>query len=172
MKNTLRAAGVLALGLSLHAAYGADASRALTPTDLNSLARVSDPQVSPNGRYVVYVQRDADLDANRGRTDLWLLDLDTAAAKPRRITQHSANDTHPRWSADGSSVYFLSSRAGSTQVWRLPLAGGEAVQITDYPLEVNTFKLSPDGSRIALSMDMLPECADMKCTSDHLEEAG
>jgi dipeptidyl aminopeptidase/acylaminoacyl peptidase len=172
MKNTMRAAGVLALGLALHAAQAADADRALTPTDLNSLARVSDPQVSPDGRYVVYAQRDADLDANRGRTDLWMLDLDSAGAKPRRLTQHSANDTHPRWSADGSSVYFLSSRAGSTQVWRLPLAGGEAVQITDYPLEVSTFRFSPDGSRIALAMDMLPDCADMKCTSDKLEAAG
>jgi len=172
MKNTMRAAGVLALGLAMHAAQGAEAGRALTPTDLNRLARVSDPQVSPDGRFIVYAQRDADLDANRGRNDLWLVDLDSTKGQPRRLTQHSANDTHPRWSVDGSSVYFLSSRAGSTQVWRLPLTGGEAVQITDYPLEVNSFKFSPDGSHIALAMDMLPECADMKCTSDHLEEAG
>src|SRR4051812_3055825 len=145
MKNTMRAAGALALGLALHVAQGAEAGRALTPTDLNQLARVSDPQVSPDGRYVVYAQRDADLEANRGRTDLWLLDLGESGAQPRRLTQHSANDTHPRWSIDGSSVYFLSSRAGTTQVWRLPLGGGEAVQITDYPLEVNSFKFSPDG---------------------------
>jgi len=172
MKYTMRAAGALALAFALHSAHGADASRALTPTDLNQLARVSDPQVSPDGRFVVYVQRDADLDANRGRNDLWLVDLDSPKGKPRRLTQHSANDTHPRWSVDGSSVYFLSSRAGSTQVWRLPLAGGEAVQITDYPLDVNSFKFSPDGSHIALAMEMLPDCADMKCTSERLEEAG
>ena len=67
----------------------AEVSRAFTPTDLNSLARVSDPQVSPNGRYVVYVQRDTDLEANRGRTDLWLLDLEATTPKPRRLTQHS-----------------------------------------------------------------------------------
>src|SRR5690242_933375 len=114
MKNTLRAAGALALGFALQA-HGADAARALTPSDLNQLARVSDPQVSPDGRYVVYAQRDADLEANRGRTDLWLIDLDESAAKPRRLTQHSANDTNPRWAVDGGSVYFLSSRAGSTQ---------------------------------------------------------
>jgi Tol biopolymer transport system component len=65
---------------------------------------VSDPQVSPDGRFVVYAQRDTDLEANRGRTDLWLVDLAAPAAKPRRLTQHSANDTHPRWSSDGSSV--------------------------------------------------------------------
>jgi dipeptidyl aminopeptidase/acylaminoacyl peptidase len=173
MKNTMRAAGLLVLGCALQGtALGADPARALTPTDLNRLARVGDPQVSPDGRYVVYEQRDADLEANHGRTDLWLLDLASPDAKPRRMTQHSANDSHPRWSADGSSVYFLSARAGNMQVWRLPLAGGEAVQITDYPLEVNTFEFSPDGSHIALAMDMLPDCADMQCTRERLEKAG
>ncbi|HTU66258.1 MAG TPA: S9 family peptidase [Steroidobacteraceae bacterium] len=169
----LRAAGIAVAGVLVLAvpAHAAESSRALTPTDLNQLARASDPQVSPDGRYVVYALRETDLDANRGRTDLWLVDLD-GAAKPRRLTQHSSNDTHPRWSADGTSIYFLSSRAGSMQVWRLPLTGGEAVQITDYPLEVGTFKFSPDGSRIALAMEMLPDCADMKCTADRLEAQG
>ena len=128
--------------------------RALTPTDLNMLARISDPQVSPDGRYVVYVQRETDLEANRGRSDLWLLDLEGHAARPRRLTQHSANDTHPRWSVDGTSIYFLSTRTGSQQIWRLPLTGGEAVQITDYPLDVTTFRFSRGGGRVALSMEV------------------
>jgi dipeptidyl aminopeptidase/acylaminoacyl peptidase len=148
----------------------ADATRAFTPTDLNSLARVSDPQVSPDGRTVVYVQRDADLDANRGRTDLWLVEL-REGAKPRRLTQYAANDTHPRWSVDGTSIYFLSTRAGASQIWRLPLAGGEAMQITDYPLDVATFEFSPGGDRIALAMDVFPDCADLDCTRGKLDAA-
>jgi Tol biopolymer transport system component len=135
---------------SVQAAAADAPAHALTPADLNQLARVSDPQVSPDGRYVVYVQRETDLEANRGRTDLWLLDLTHSKLKPRRLTQHSSNDTHPRWQVDGSSVYFLSSRTGRQQIWRLPLAGGEAVQITDYPLDVATFRFSPGGERIAL----------------------
>jgi dipeptidyl aminopeptidase/acylaminoacyl peptidase len=153
-------------------ALGADApSRALTPTDLNRLVRISDPQVSPDGRYVVYVQRETDLDANRGRTDLWLLDLKNEKLKPRRLTQHSSNDVHPRWQVDGTSVYFLSSRTGSQQIWRLPLSGGEAVQITDLPLDVSTFRFSPDGESIALSMEVFPDCADLKCSRDRIDEA-
>src|SRR6186713_1792701 len=145
--------------------WGADApSRALTPTDLNMLARVSDPQVSPDGRYVVYVQRETDLEANRGRTDLWLLDLETANARPRRLTQHSANDTHPRWALERASIYFLSTRTGSQQIWRLPLTGGEAVQITDYPLDVTSFGFSRSGGRLAISMDVFRDCPDFKCT--------
>ncbi len=144
-------------------------SRVFTPADLNMLARVSDPQVSPDGRYVVYVQRETDFDANRGRTDLWLIDLTSPKLKPRRLTQHASNDAHPRWQVDGGSVYFLSSRTGSQQIWRLPLSGGEAVQITDYPLDVSSFRFSYGGGRIALSMEVYPDCVDPKCTRDRLD---
>ena len=170
MKRTMICIAALLVSALSASAGAAEDSRAFTPTDLNLLARVSDPQVSPDGRLVVYAQRETDLDANRGRIDLWLVDLDRPDAKPRRLTQHAANDTHPRWSVDGANIYFLSSRAGSQQLWRLPLAGGEAVQITDYPLEVKTFRFSDDGSRVALAMDVIPGCVDMKCSRDKLDE--
>ena len=170
MKSWLLGALALAGAIGVHDARGGDPpAGALTATDLNMLARVSDPQVSPNGKLVVFVQRETDLDANRGRSDLWLLDLTARDANPRRLTQHSANDTHPRWSMDGTSIYFLSSRAGSMQVWRLPLSGGEAVQITDYPLDVGGFKLSSGGGRIALGIDVFQDCADLKCTRERLD---
>ncbi|HET9472591.1 MAG TPA: hypothetical protein VFO82_01785, partial [Steroidobacteraceae bacterium] len=151
------------------AAGAADASRIFTPTDLNGLARISDPQVSPNGRYVVYVQRETDFEANRGRNDLWLVDLESENPKARRLTQHAASDTHARWAPDSASIYFLSARAGSTQIWRLPMLGGEAVQITDYPLDVNTFKFADSGSHIALAMDVVKDCDNLKCTRERLE---
>ncbi|HEX6398616.1 MAG TPA: hypothetical protein VFZ95_14425, partial [Steroidobacteraceae bacterium] len=154
----------LACAVGLNAAGAAEGARTFTANDLNSLVRITDPQVSPNGRYVVYVQRETDFEANRGRNDLWLVDLEVDAAKPRRLTQNSANDTHPRWSVDGTNIYFLSSRTGSTQIWRLPMSGGEALQITDYPLDVGSFKFSSGGGRLALGMDVFPDCADIKCT--------
>src|SRR5688572_4043299 len=169
MKIWLRAAAALVMLFVHGIGFAAGGSGVFTPTDLNSLARVSDPQVSPNGRYTVFTQRETDFEANRGRTDLWLVDLDAATAKPRRITQHSANDSHPRWSVDGASIFFLSTRTGSSQIWRLPLAGGEALQITDYPLDVGSFRFSPDGTRIALSMSVFRNCAELKCTRERLE---
>ena len=171
MKSWLTIAALTGV-MGLHGVAQAQASRALTPVDLNMMARVSDPQVSPDGRYVVYVQRDTDTEANRGRNDLWLIDLDAATARPRRLTQNPGNDTQPRWSADGASIYFLSSRDGSMQVWRLPMAGGEAVQITDYPLEVGSFGFSPTGDRIALSMEVFGDCVDLKCSRTRLDAAG
>jgi dipeptidyl aminopeptidase/acylaminoacyl peptidase len=168
MKSWLYIATALVLTAEV-ANAAQDSAPVLTPTDLNMLARVSDPQVSPDGRYVVYVQRETDLDANRGRTDLWLLDLKNEKLKPRRLTQHSSNDTHPRWQVEGSSVYFLSSRTGSQQIWRLPLSGGEAVQITDYPLDVSTFRFSHDGASIALAMEVYPDCAELKCSRERVD---
>ncbi len=169
MKNWLSLV-TCALGFALPV-LGAEASRTLTAADLNSLSRVADPQVSPDGRYVVYVQRETDLEANRGRNDLWLLDLDADNPRPRKLTQHSASDTHPRWSPDGASIYFLSSRTGDTQVWRLPFNGGEAVQITDYPLDVSTFALAREGEHIAIAMEVFQDCADLKCTRERLDAA-
>ena len=175
MKSRLRLIVILsgfACVSGIHGAAAADAARAFTPTDLNALSRVSDPQVSPNGRYVVYVQRETDFDANRGRNDLWLVDMDAPTPKARRLTQHSANDSNPRWAPDGQSIYFLSTRAGSMQIWRLSMLGGEAVQITDYPLDVGTFRFSPQGDRLAVTLEVYSDCADLKCTRDRLDSAG
>jgi dipeptidyl aminopeptidase/acylaminoacyl peptidase len=166
MKSWLRIAAALMCGICVQAS---GAAGALTATDLNMLARVSDPQVSPDGRHVVYVQRETDLPANRGRSDLWLVDLGGRSPKARRLTQHSSNDTHPRWSVDGTSIYFLSSRTGSQQIWRLPMSGGEGVQITDYPLDVSSFRFSSGGGRIALSMEVFRDCDDLKCSRERFE---
>jgi dipeptidyl aminopeptidase/acylaminoacyl peptidase len=147
-------------------AAAADDPRVFTPKDLNALARVSDPQVSPDGHRAVYAQRETDFDANRGRSDLWLLNLDDGA-KPRRLTQHSSNDTHPRWSVDGTNIYFLSARGGTTQIWRLPLSGGEPLQITDFPLDIGSFEFSSGGGRIASTRPpspSLPGAASIRCS--------
>jgi dipeptidyl aminopeptidase/acylaminoacyl peptidase len=159
--------GLLA-ALAATALAAQPAARPFTPDDLVRLKRVSDPQVSPDGRYVAYVMAETDIPEDRRRTDLWLLDLTARDAAPRRLTQHPANDMSPRWSADGKVIYFLSTRSGSSQVWRLPLGGGESTQVTDYPRDVGSLKVSPDGSRIAISMEVLPDC-DPACTKERMD---
>ncbi len=140
-----------------------------TAEDLNVLKRVGDPQVSPDGRRVVYVQRDTDLDANKGRTSLWLLDLTRPGGAPLRLTDGKANDSSPRWASDSRTLYFLSERGGSSQVWRLSLASGEARRVSDYPLDVGSLKVSPRGDVLALSMAVIPECPDLACTRSRLD---
>ncbi len=132
------------------------------------LKRISDPQLSPDGRQVAFVQRETDLDANKGRTSLWLLDLTPGSAQARRLTDVKANDSSPRWSPDGRTLYFLSTRSGSSQVWRLAPTGGDAQRVSGYPLDVGALKVSPRGDRLALSMDVFPDCATLECTRERL----
>ncbi|MEM7356964.1 MAG: S9 family peptidase [Acidobacteriota bacterium] len=136
--------------------------------DLVGMARLSSPQVSPDGRSLVYVLRTTDLEANRGRTDLWMVGVDGSA--PRRLTSNPAGDSSPRFAPDGKSLYFLSSRSGSSQVWRLRLDGGEAEPITELPLDVGNFVLSPDGRQLAVTLEVFVDCKDLDCTVQRLEE--
>lgn len=147
--------------------------RGLTPEELASLARLSDPQVSPDGSTVAFVLSETDLEADRRRSDIWLLDLDDRDAEPRRLTDHDDNDSQPQWSADGEWIYFISSRSGSDQAWRIPVDGGKAVQVTDYSVDVANLLVAPVGERIAFTANVFPDCDTLTCTTDRLdEEAG
>jgi dipeptidyl aminopeptidase/acylaminoacyl peptidase len=135
--------------------------------DLIAMDRVSSPAVSPDGRSVVFVVSALDLEANRRRTDLWI--VDTAGGEPRQLTSHPASDVSPVWSPDGQSVFFLSSRSGSMQVWRQPVGGGEPAAVTALPLDVGSFVLSRDGSLVAVSLEVFPDCDTLACTTGRLD---
>ncbi len=154
----MRKLGILACICLLAAPAAADEaeSHPFNINDLVTMDRISDPQVSPDGETVVFGLRTTDLEADRGRTDLWLVGVD--GADPRRLTSHEASDFNPRWSADGAAVFFLSTRSGSSQIWRIPLAGGEAEQVSDLALDVGNLVVSPDGRHLAFTLEIFPDC--------------
>lgn len=139
-----------------------------TIEDQVALRRVSSPSVSPDGRSAAYVLRSTDLEANRGRTDVWLVDLQ--GGEPRQLTSHPENDSQPVWAPTGRGLYFLSSRSGSSQVHYLPLEGGEARQVTQLPLDVGSFALSGNGRLLAVALEVFPDCPTLECTVQRLEE--
>ena len=164
---------LLMLGTALVASgamAGADTLRGFTVEDLVSMERVGSPAVSPDATRVIYTVRDTDLAKNRGHTELWMVDLRAAKPVPQRLTSNAASSSDPEWSASGDAVYFLSSRSGSSQVWRLPIAGGEATRVTDLALDVDNFRIAPNGERIALSMAVFRDCPDLACTKTRLEK--
>jgi dipeptidyl aminopeptidase/acylaminoacyl peptidase len=156
------------LGAVTLAAGAAEAPHPFTARDMHAMQRISDPRPSPDGRQIAYVVRTTDFAANRGRFDLWLVGVDGGGAT--RLTAHEAADTDPRWAPDGKSLYFLSSRSGSSQVWRMAVPGSDkdAVQVTDLPLDVANPLLSPDGSRLAFSLEVFPDCPTIACTVERL----
>jgi len=157
---------MLALAAALTgAALGATAApRGFTVEDLVTMERVGSPAVSPDGGKVVYTVRTTDMGKNRGHTDLYLVDLRAADPVPQRLTSDAASSTDPEWSPSGDAIYFLSARSGSGQVWRVPAAGGDAVRVTDLPLDVDAFRVAPTGDRMLLSMAVFRDCADLACT--------
>jgi len=135
--------------------------------DMLAMDRTSDPQVSPDGKTIVFTRRATDLQANRGRTDLWMIGVD--GQRLRRLTSHPAGDYNPRWSSDGKSVWFLSSRSGSSQVWRISIHGGEAQQFTNEPLDVGNLVVSPDGQSIGFTMEVFPGCGSPQKAREKLD---
>jgi dipeptidyl aminopeptidase/acylaminoacyl peptidase len=143
------------------------ASHSFNVHDLVMMNRVSDPQLSPDGQHVLFSMRETDYAANRGINGIWLLDLSAKDAKPMRLTDKDISASTPRWSADGKSVYYLAQAKGDeyTRVWRMAATPGSAPQSeTPWPADINTFKLSPDGTTMLLSVDVFEDCAERLCT--------
>jgi dipeptidyl aminopeptidase/acylaminoacyl peptidase len=130
------------------------AGRAMTIDDLLGVKSVSDPQVSPDGKAVVYVMSELDRSTDKSNSDLYL--IPTAGGEPKRLTTSTGADNHPRWSPDGKTIAFLSTRSGSSQVWLLPLDGGEARPVTKLPIDVSGPIWSPTGDNIAFSAKVFP----------------
>ena len=145
-------------------AAGLTQARPFTAKDLALLDRVSDPRISPDARFVAYNLRSTDWDGNHGVNALWVIDRSAANSAPRLVRDQEKSSTAPRWSADGQWLYFLSSRSGSTQVWRTAAQGGESWQVTKLPLDVSQYRLAPDGHTLVAAINVHAECDTLACS--------
>jgi dipeptidyl aminopeptidase/acylaminoacyl peptidase len=144
---------VLMAGLAAVAtAQTPDKTHPLTIHDMLAMDRISDSQVSPDGKWIAFTVRETDLAANRGRTDIWLVGTDGKGL--RRLTSHPAADFNGRWTPCGQWVFFLSTRSGSSQIWRIRVDGGEAEQMTRLPLDVGNLIVAK--AKLAFTMDIFP----------------
>jgi acylaminoacyl-peptidase len=159
----IRLLALLALALA-PAAVQAQGSKPFTARDLVELERVGETRISPDGRWAAYGLRTTDYAGNKGVNHLYVADLRGGAA-PRRLAASTGGASSPRWSSDGQ-LYFMSSRSGSSQVWRTDAQGARATQVTRLPLDVQAFRLSPDGRRLAVGLAVFPDCGgdEIACT--------
>ena len=146
------------------AAVGSAGARPFTASDLARQERVSDPHVSPDGHFVAYNVRSTDWDGNRGVNAVWLLERTVAGAPPRLIRDQEKSATSPRWSADGQWLYFLSSRSGSTQLWRVAPNGADTRQVTSLPLYIAFYRLAPNGRAVVVAVSAHAECDTLACS--------
>ncbi|QDZ09091.1 S9 family peptidase [Sphingomonas panacisoli] len=151
MKHFLLASAALAI-----VAVPATA-RQLTIEDVTMLSRVSAPAVSPDGHWLVWQQRETDIAKDKGRFDLWRLDLTTKGAKPEKLAADPvANETSPQFSADGKTVWFQSDQGGEDNVWAVAIAGGAPTRVTDLKGGLGGFKVAPTEDKLLIWADRLP----------------
>jgi dipeptidyl aminopeptidase/acylaminoacyl peptidase len=133
------------LAAVLAAAVPASAQRPMTAVDLIDVPRLSDPQLSPDGRQVAFLRSDADWKANKRITHVWRAIV--ATGETTRLTSGAEGETSPRWSPDGKSIAFLAKRAGDevAQIYLLPVGGGEAVRLTAHDAAPTAPAWTPDG---------------------------
>ncbi len=137
--------------LALHSSLGADVARLLRPEDFAAVRDVDEPNLSPDAQSVAYVVGTTDLAKDKQARNLWLAKFDGSENRP--LTSGNETQTHPRWSPDGKWIAFLTSRGDeheNDQVWILPIAGGEAAQVTHEKGSVDDFAWAPDSQRLAL----------------------
>ncbi len=149
---------LFALGATGRTAMATEpAKRPMQIEDLFKFARVSDPQVSPDGKQVVYVVGTVDLAGNKSSSALYLAPTD-GSAPPKQLTNPlGKKDFHPRWRPDGGAILFESTRAGVPQLFLLSLGGGEAVQLTTIKTGASVGTWSGDGKHIAFMSSVFPE---------------
>jgi dipeptidyl aminopeptidase/acylaminoacyl peptidase len=145
-------------------------------SDLVMMDRVSDPQLSPDGQDAAFSVRSTDYAANKGHNAIYVQDLSGASDKPIKVV---ATGSSPRWSPDGHSLYYLAPADGVAQLWRLNLPTGKrgldlrtapaAEQVSHGQLDIDAYKLAPDGKSVLLSYAVFTDCNDLACTKERLD---
>ncbi len=159
---------VRAISLLLLLAWQTWAQKA--PFDVQALmrvARISDPQLSPNGLTVAFTVQRIELDNNLRPAQIYVVPLNGGEA--RQITKDGARNERPRWSPDSKQIAFVSDRGGSSQIWLMNADGSSPRQITSLSTEADGVLFSPDGKRLVFTSEVYPDCPDDACNKQKLE---
>jgi dipeptidyl aminopeptidase/acylaminoacyl peptidase len=155
----------------------AQARHPFTFEDMTKLKRVGEPEVSPDGKWVIFSVVDVDLEANPKTQHIWI--VPTAGGQERDIIA-DRNADRPRWAPDGKHFAFLSTREGKSQVFSADFDGttGKVTRVealTSIATEAGGELWSPDGKNILFTSDVYPECdgapaEEAACNAKKLQE--
>jgi len=144
-----------ALILFLNPLGFAQSKRPMTPEDLYKIKEVSDPQVSPDGKWIAYTISVPDLEDNSFKSDIWL--IPATGGEPMQLTRSPESDYSPRWSPGGEKIAFVSKRNDAANLYIIRIDGGEAKEITSSEKDLYSPLWSKDGKYILCGSRILPE---------------
>src|SRR6202789_106515 len=157
----------------------AQAKHPFTFEDMMKLKRVGEPEVSPDGKWVIFSVVDVDLEANTKTPHIWI--VPTAGGQEREIIADQDAD-RPRWAPDGKRFEFISTKEPGSQVWIADFDGAAGAvtathELTWIATEASGELWSPDGENIVFTSDVYPECdnnspyIEETCNAKKLKEA-
>src|SRR5271167_1250602 len=139
-----------------------EASHKLTAMDEFQIQLPTDPQISPDGKKIVYVRRFADPMTDRRYSNLWIVNADGTDHRP--LTTGNHNDASPRWSPDSARLAYLSDTDGKQQIYVRWMDSGQTARITNLDQSPDAIEWSPDGKMLSFSSLVLgkgPHLADL-----------
>ncbi len=135
---------------------------------LLGLARISDPQLSPDGAQVAYVVERVSAEENAKNKQIFAVPVDGGAA--RQLTDQG-NNSRPRWSPDSARLAFVSDRTDSSQIWLMEADGSGQRPVTDIATEADGVLFSPTGDALVFASRVYPDCGgDWQCNEARLSQ--
>lgn len=147
----------------------AQPKRAITFDDLVGMGRLSDPQLSPDGKWIAFVVTYHNKVENNTNSNIYLVPAN--GGEVRQLTSAKRGNNNPRWSPDGKQIAFVSTRDGESQIWTISLEGGEAKRVSSISTGVSGMQFSPDGTLYAFASEVYPDCPDDDCNQSREEAA-
>ena len=163
--NRILSAFLMILGFAV--SYG-QSKHPLTFDDFIGLGRVTDPQVSPDGKSVAFVVTHHNKVENKTNSNIYLVSVDGGAA--RQMTSAKGANNTPRWMPDGRSLAFISTRDGEAQIWTMPVGGGEPHRVSSISTGVSDLQISPDGKWFSFASEVYPDCLNDESNRKRSEE--